>query len=261
VAPPSALEPTPTRIATPAQAVAAAREQAQAAADQAYALAEHARQGKGYSVFGVSPNERPVLIVTGSISDEVVSQMKEDLVVMDKLLGDDVARAGGGAVAPHAMGIKLMSLATMEPTYIEGLGAVFQYRVNMPLAGGEGGNGQTRPAAPPSAWDRAKRELAIRNTDGRIVKTWSTKIELPPYDPARVEELRQLILKTLPEAKNIRHLKDGDVVIVTIAGTDDAAKPVRMTFKAKKEHIVLAGNDGMAGEDFEHLVAQRVGRD
>ena len=264
VAPPSPPQQRPAAVPSvrsegPARSLGAA----QAAAEPARAVSDYARQvntlQKGYSIVGVSAGDRPVLLVTEPISKEVETEMKEDLVVMDKLLGDEVVRAGGGAVAPHAMGIKLMSLAATEPTYIEGLGAVFHYRVNMPLAGQEGGNGQTRPAGPPSAWDRAKRELAIRSTDGKSVKTWSAKIELAPYDPSRVEELRQMIVKTLPEAKNIRHLKDGDVIIVTIAGTDDAAQPVRMTLKAKKSDIDQAATGAISADEFAQRVAQRIG--
>ena len=209
---------------------------------------------------GWDQTERPVVITTEPITEEIESEVKEDLTVMDKLLSDEATRAGGGGIAPHAMGIKLSQWAITEPTYIEGLGAMFSYRVGVPLAGGATTNQTSKPAGPPSKWESARRELNARRTPGASpLKLMEVRTELPLFDPDKVEELTKAIIKTLPEAKNMRHLKDGDVVIVTISGVDDAGQPVRMTLKANKSDIDQAASGAITPEAFRERVARRIG--
>jgi hypothetical protein len=179
---------------------------------------------------------------------------------MHKLLGDETSRTGGDGL-PRAMGIKVLSLALAEPTYIEGLGAVFNYRVSVPLAAGEGGGSAGTRPAPPSAWETAKRELTVRRGGEWHGFTPNKKatIEMPPFDPAKLDQLTSAVIKTLTEAKNMRHLKENDVVIVTLSGTDDSGKPLRMTLKARKSDIDQAAGGAMTPEAFAERVARRIG--
>ena len=192
----------------------------------------------------------------------VESDWREDLNVMDKLLRDETSRVSGDAL-PQAMGIRLRTIGQTEPMYLEGFGALFSYRVNIPLAGGKGGaGGGTRPAAPPTAWDRARDELSGRRPDGEVPGQWTLRVPGPPptpFDQAKLDELVNAIVRILPEARNFRHLADDEYVVVTIAGASDAAAPMRMTFKARKSDIDQAAAGKITPAQFNERVSRRIG--
>lgn len=206
--------------------------------------------------------DRPAIVVTQPMSVQTQTEWKEDLTVMDKLLGDEIIRVSG-ETAPQAMGIRLTMFGHAAPMYLEGCGAVFSSTVNLPLAAADKGTAKPneRPAGSASAWDRAKSAIAAssRNADGSQVV--SGRAMFPPikFDQGKVDELVSAILKVLPEAKNIRHLKDDEFVMVTIAGFDEAGVPVRLTLKVKKSDIDGAASGKLAPPDFKARVALRIG--
>lgn len=202
--------------------------------------------------------ERPALVVTEPVSPDVEAQWKEDLRVMDKLLDDQLSPARL-TLYPQAMGIKLMSLGQSEPTYIEGLGCLFTCRVGFPLAEGSGGGTtQPAPAAQPSAWDRAKRELSGHARGEHPDLLLQSKAPRMSFDQAALDRLIEGIIKVLPEATNIRHLPPEQFVVVTVLGTDDGGAPMRLTMKAKKSDIDQAAKGTISPEDFARRVARRV---
>jgi hypothetical protein len=208
--------------------------------------------------------DRPAVIVTEPMTPEVQTELREDLNVMDKLLSDATMRSGGEFL-PHAMGIKLMMIGPSEPAYIEGLGALFSYRVSFPLAAGKNrGDSTTKPAGPPSAWERARRELAAReNPDlmsGRYPSAGRAAAQEPPqFDQAKLDQMIDGILKVLPEAVNMRHLRDGDSVVVTVVGADEDGAATRLTLRARKADIEQANRGELPPEEFAKRVARRVG--
>ena len=198
---------------------------------------------------------QPVLIGTEPMSSQIEAEWREDLRVMDKLLSDQLSSAAISTF-PQAMGIKLWSLGQSEPMYIEGLGCVFTCRSGVPLA--EGNNSATTKRAPqqqPSAWDKAKREITGQGTV-EYTEFFKGKEPRTEFDQAALDRLVGSILKTLPEATNIRHLAPAQFVIVTVVGTDEDGTPMRLTMKAKKGDI-----DGMAKSAFSPAAfADRVTR-
>jgi hypothetical protein len=97
--------------------------------------------------FRATTTDTPVVLVTRDLSESALAEMKEDLTVMDKLVRDEIARAGGED-PDRPWGIKLTMVGRFPPMYVEGGGAVFSTAVNFPLAAA-GGGATTRPDGKP----------------------------------------------------------------------------------------------------------------
>lgn len=227
-------------------------------ADSQRKLAVDAARGTLNLTFRGPGGQQPDLIGTEPMSSEVEAQWREDLRVMDKLLNDQLASAAISTY-PWAMGIKLSSLGQSEPMYIEGLGCVFTCRSGVPLAEGSGGaTTKGTLQVQPSAWDRAKRELSGQGKTeygDLLLKVKQPRME---FDQAALDRLIESILKTLPEATNIRHLAPEQFVIVTVMGTNDDGTPMRLTMKAQKSHIDAAAKGELSQQAFADRVARRI---
>ena len=205
-----------------------------------------------------SQSSPPAIIATDAIAEADEAQLKEDLTVMDRLLAEQTVRASGD-FSPHAMGIKLMLLGPAEPTYIEGLGALFSYRVSVPLGPGKGGGTKDKPAGPPSAWERARKELAARNTPDAFNPMAVNGASSPPeFDQDKLDQLINSIVRILPEASHMRHVGNDEFIVVTIVGTDADGVPMRLTIKARKSDIDKAGCGDTPAEEFAKAVARRI---
>jgi len=204
----------------------------------------------------MSPDQSSI-ITTETMDAAAQKELREDLAVMDRLVRDEVTRAG--ADAPSAMGIKITMLGQGAPMYVEGAGAVFSATVNWPLAaaGASAGKKDDRPRDPESKWEIAKREIAGSNLPRRGKP--GEPFEPPVFDQARLDALRNNLLTVLPEATNIRHLKPNESVIVTVQGVDEAGYSVRMTLKAAKADVDAAAAGKLSSADFAQRVAQRIG--
>ena len=202
----------------------------------------------------MSPDQSSI-ITTETMDAAAQKELREDLAVMDRLVRDEVTRAG--ADAPSAMGIKITMLGQGAPMYVEGAGAVFSATVNWPLAAAGAGKKDDRPRDPESKWEVAKREIAGSNLPRRGKP--GDVIEPPVFDQARLDTLRNNLLTVLPEATNIRHLKPNESVIVTVQGVDEAGHSVRMTLKATKADVDAAAAGKLSSADFAQRVAQRIG--
>ena len=250
---PAASSPARDAAVRQKQVAERARAAAVDAADAALTLRGIMLPGAGGAA------ERPALVVTQPMTAEVEAEWKEDLIVMDKLLNDQTSRASAVFV-PQAMGIKLMSIGQSDPMYIEGLGTLFTYRVNVPLAKGNKGDASPdKPAPQPSAWERAKRDLANRGKPDHMFNARTVNVSRPPFDQAELDKLIAAVVKTLPEATNMRHLPGEQFVVVTIVGSDDAGEPMRLTLKASKNDIDQAAKGAITPEEFAQRVARHVG--
>lgn len=239
----------------------------------------------------------PVLIVTTPMESANRDEWRQDLRIMDNLLRERTVRDDGVA-GPEAMGIKLLMTGGQEnpPMYLEEYGAVFSYAVNFPLATAKKTEAKkpANEASPDSAWERAKREVeGSRNgpelaggpptpaSDAeyrRAAESFQQRYGIamsggnpygaaagftfaPPtaFDQAKVDALVNGVLSALPEAKNMRHLKESEALVVTISGRDDMGVPMRLTFKAKKADIDQAGTGTLTPEEFKTRVARNLG--
>jgi len=202
-----------------------------------------------YKMFG---SDTPAIITTGSMDASVQAEWKEDLGVMNKLLLDKIAGVGGGDTL--AMGIRLTSLPRSSPMYVEDCGVIISAGASRLLAPGKSTqNKSDKPRDPMSAWEKARRELSGLPADP------SEKDNTPAFDQAKVDELINTIVGILPEASHIRHLKDGEFVLVTVSGFDDDGNPVRLTLRAKKADIDQAASGQLKPDEFRQRVTRRIG--
>jgi len=221
-----------------------------------------------YSTYGgarISAADRALVLVTAPMTPEIRSAWKEDLGIMDRLLSDATTRTSG--VSSTAMGIRVDRGDLLQPIYLEGTGMLLSYGVNMPLgAGKQTTNEAQQPSpTPPSAWELAKRQLATESTTPGLMPPVVAAPVMADYtifvkfNPAKLEELVAAVTKILPEAKNVRHLKADEFVIVTISGADDGGGPLRLTLKAKKADIDEAAAGRISPEEFKKRVVWHVG--
>ena len=151
--------------------------------------------------------------------------------------------------------------------YVEDHGAVFSYDVNFPLAAAGTGATRKETRQTDSKWERARSE--VRSSVVTVVNGVTNVQELhktsdgsePPaeFDAAKVDALVNSMIEVLSEARNMRHLKESEFVIVTVGGTDDAGKPVRLTLKASKGDIAKLADGKLTPEEFKKKVARNIG--
>jgi hypothetical protein len=213
--------------------------------------------------------ESPVAVVSTEPMDAATGdEWREDLVVMDKLLRDAVSGASSVAEMQRVvLGLAIkQSASRVAPTYVEGAGVVFTTGAAFPLAPDANATSRPdRPRQPPSAWERAKREI---NGDPRPGARWGSDdfggemgVEDTPrveFEQAKVDALVDSIVKVLPEATNFRHLKGGEHVFVSVVGYGESGAPARLTLKAKKADIDAASRGAITPEEFKSRVATRV---
>jgi len=132
--------------------------------------------------------------------------------------------------------------SSVRSIYLDGFGALVFVKTSFPL--------MDAPAAEQAApepnvdpeWNRAKQELLAEKRKALAMDVVSGQ----PYDAAQVETLKCQILSALKDAANIKSIKQGDFVAVTIFGPPTAApgkasttepRGTVLTLRAKKSDI------------------------
>jgi hypothetical protein len=163
-------------------------------------------------------SEAPLIVATSPLDATALAELREDLIVMGKLVNDAVTDNRDEVAVHRAMGIVVNWLpggATTGNLYIAGHGAVVQTSVHYPLAPAKQEE-TTKPAETPknSAWESARRELFGRELE-------EAEVVFPPerreeYDAGRVETLKKNVLKALANAGNFRRLDDDETVTAVV---------------------------------------------
>jgi hypothetical protein len=111
-----------------------------------------------------------------------------------------------------------------EAIYLEGYGVLFLLQVDFPLAPPSEIQEQEPNEQGDLTWEETKRELysqqegASHGQESRIVISRLVGAPTREYDGEKVEQLKDLIIKSLKHATNIRNLKPDESVIITIRG-------------------------------------------
>jgi hypothetical protein len=168
-------------------------------------------------------------VVIRSSEPEAKSQaeLEEDLAVMARVLGKAAAEQSGEERRSRAMSIDLLlSPATSRPRafYLEDYGAVFLLNVPLQLLPPPE---KTEPAKekPESdaAWEQARRELYgakpfLDDVLGKALQFEVNGETLPEYDAKKVDDLKEVLLGALKNARNIRGLKPEDAITLCVFG-------------------------------------------
>ncbi|MHC4088541.1 MAG: hypothetical protein ACYSWZ_22135 [Planctomycetota bacterium] len=198
----------------------------------------------------------PIVVIPAAVETEQTSQLFDaavkDLNIMCRLFDNQLKLAMPDNTDPFTnitdiyVGISDEGVVSMRPfgfcdqnnrntncIYIEGYGALFLMRANIPLtAPPKPVKPKEKPSEPvDKIWHQIKREL---------YGAPNVQTEKPGkgYDTDAVEEFTTNIVKTLKHAANIKCLKSDDLVIVTANGPQKKAGPPRvLVVRAKKSDI------------------------
>jgi hypothetical protein len=194
----------------------------------------------------------PIVVIPAAVDTKQTSQLFDaavkDLNIMCRLF-DNQLKLASSANANLITDIYFYNLSDLDSDplqtfwgqnnrntnciYIEGYGALFLMRANIPLtASPKPVKPKEKPSEPiDKVWNQIKRELyGSRN----VPEDKSSK----GYDINRVEEFKTNIVKTLKHAANIKCLKSDELVIVTASGNEKTAGPPKVLIvRAKKSDI------------------------
>jgi hypothetical protein len=147
-----------------------------------------------------------------------LQEMEEDLTVMGHLLDQAIERGLGEQAPQSKMGVQMLytsSKGMARSVYLEGFGALFMLKVNIPLLAPPPVTHPTAPKNADSEWESARREVLGEGGNDGIASAGESDTA---FDATQVETLKQVLLNALKNASNIRHLKPDDYVSVAVFG-------------------------------------------
>ena len=175
--------------------------------------------------------DQPLIISTGSLDENEVSNLEEDLTIMGRILEKSINRSGGGDESERkAMGIHLWTLGQggrgARNLYIEGHGAIFVLNANMPLVGGKTVSDEKEKKEPAhSAWESTRDEIFGEN-DSEPRRVRRDRPGAVQFDAGRLDSLKKTLGESLKNASNIRGLKDNETVTIVVQGPTGRAYAV-----------------------------------
>jgi hypothetical protein len=170
--------------------------------------------------------EQPLIISTGSLDQDDVGNLEEDMTIMARILEKSVNRAGAGgddSTDRKAMGIHLWALGQAlnrgaRDIYVEGTGAIFILGANMPLVGQpKVATDEKEKKETNSAWESARTEIFGEN-ESELKKARRERVTVAPYDAGRIDALKKNLIDSLKNAANIRGLKDNETITIVVQG-------------------------------------------
>src|SRR5438477_10305276 len=157
----------------------------------------------------------PPLVVQFSGKNETNDSLHEELTITTVRIRKSLeGTADEDALAkPGNAFFRANSSGSVRTMYLEGFGAVVFVKVGFPLLGAAAPE-QAASEPAETEWNRAKQELLAEKRKSLVMDV----VMGQPYDAAQVETLKNQILSALKDATNIRSIKPGDLVAVTVFG-------------------------------------------
>jgi len=221
-----------------------------------------------------------LLVSFGQLDQKKLDETSEDLAIFDVILKRDVKRIGQDE-PDYRLGVPMLlnSHDAIHAAYIEGFGAVFNFRVPFPLIAPPATQTKSQPAPADTEWDRARRSLYGRSSGGspeawaeggesgafgQIIKDYQdgSKAKGAAYNAEWVDQLKKGILSALKSAGHFRHLKSSEWIVVTVTGpaskgdgadSDSAEKgrPTMLTVRVKKSVADSVASKSISDEQFD----------
>jgi hypothetical protein len=183
--------------------------------------------GMGYGGAWLTRNQAGAALVVGSaeLKPTELSELREDLAVMSRILGRTLEQAGGPRESYSALGINLLlapGTRQFSSVYLEGYGVMFFLIVKCPLSPPPEKEVGKETTEYDSLWEETRRELF--SAPGSVEQF----IEHPDdpqeeYNAHRVSELKQKLLESLRNATHIRRLKSEDRIVIAVQGGNVAS--------------------------------------
>jgi hypothetical protein len=193
-------------------------------ADQPVELQTAIEDGFGFAVAGPGRAATQPLVIRGNDMDSnAVANVQEDLAVMSRILNKAIDREVGREGRDSAMGIVLSALPGSrrpQSIYLEGYGALFLVSVKFPLVPAPAREDDKPEKAVDNTWEQTKREMnGNRIANVRVWNGYGGGDASPDYNSEQVEGLKKELIETMKNAANIRDVKPGEWVTVTVIGS------------------------------------------
>jgi hypothetical protein len=189
---------------------------------------------KAFGLAFANSMESPLIVSSKPLDAAALSELREDIAVMGKLLTTETADNHEDAAMRRAMGIAISWLpggGGPEHLYVEGHGVILQTSVRFPLTSPKKEEPE-KPAETPknSAWESARKELfgGTELEESDMLITTDRKEE---FDPERVERLKKNILKALANASNFRRLDNDETVTAVVRSRGGSNRAHAYVFK------------------------------
>lgn len=180
-----------------------------------------------HSWMGSAPQSGVALVVPapGAGAEDILN-VQDDLQVMSRLFQKQLEQAG---VAPpkrdayymvynmvgSSLGHNLVS--GVQSLYLAGYGVVFQLKVEFPLVAQAQDQGHQTDSQEDSLWAQTRLELQDPEAARRAKE--KGKQDVPTYDPQKVEDLKETLIKTLKYTRNIRSLQPNEKAVIVVTST------------------------------------------
>ena len=152
----------------------------------------------------------------GAIESEVISEIREDSRILNKMIGDALTIRSRTALGVPVRG-------SVSASYIDGTGMMLVYKVPIKVAPEEG---ERKPEASsgraPNAWEAARTSLQDgRYTYGRGGPGGVALADINPataYNAESVETIKRQMLSALSHCGHFRNLGPGETITVYVYG-------------------------------------------
>lgn len=175
------------------------------------------REGRGLVISSHDPDPKNI------------ATAEEDLNVMSRILEKAMEQKPDDELERRVMGIRVsQGTDGLKNLLIEDYGAIFMLRANIPLSGPAEKKQENQPKETTnSAWEQTKREMygPGRGVPGGDFEVPHIRPVEQPYDPKRVENLKESLIEALKNASNIRGLKEEDSIVVVVRSGDGGGDP------------------------------------
>ncbi|MGZ8939815.1 MAG: hypothetical protein ACXW32_11440 [Limisphaerales bacterium] len=180
---------------------------------------------------------RPLIIKSGRTDAKVREQLKEDLLVMCRII-EKSAREHLSDVH-KAAGIDLLALGggnrSVRTVYLDDYGVIFTLNARIPLRNEAKAEELEEKETPLNEeWEETKNELFGQRRKARRLQA----SPLPAYDEEDVQDLKNELLDAMRNAANIRNLKPNDWITIAVSGP---AQMERELFQVESRVEALAG--------------------
>jgi hypothetical protein len=205
------------------------------------------------------PSTFRALVLPSGDATQSVSATKEELAIMGRLIEKSLQPESERTSNPFRFEFGSVNLGgrnDLDALYIEGHGAIFFIEVDYPLVKApvavekavESSGGKE------DAWEQARREVRgepePESDDMDIAVARVFNAEAKAFDGERVEALRERLVTTLPQARNLKCLRAGESVTVVVSGP---SPKVKRSKRARNSAVAVAGADvGGRGEVWVH---------
>ncbi len=237
--------------------IARARARTASALQQARPSTGHSTTSSSYRgprLFQSTSTGRVLVIPSAEIETKDLLTINEDINVMSRIFETNLQKARmaptGGSLFMDDMPLvgALFSNRGRNPIqslYLEGYGAVFLMKVDFPLSAPPQAPQPDEPEKEEEG-DKVWRDTRTRMYEPEKLTKRKNDNSAVQYDAQKVENLKTTLIKALKHAANIRSLKTGESVVLSITGSSAVSSDVKsMRLVPNSDHVVVVDRNNI----------------